>query len=390
MRAVTRVALSDRALRRSAWAISWFLASMMALNALLSLDDRAKAAMDEGADEFVFFIVVMIFPLVGLLILRRQPRNTIGWLLQGIGLVWAVGAFTDSYATYGLLLNPGSVPQPAIAAVINGGIWVPALGLMCTFLILLYPDGHLPSPRWRLVGWLSAGTIVALTLTLYLTPGRLELGPAPTVVNPLGWESAQPVLAVAMAVLLALFPLCSVLCAASVVRRFRRSHGIERLQLKWLATAGAVVALLFLTAMAAPVVLRMIASSDTARPWLNAVDTLSFLSFALLPGAIGVAILRHGLYGIDVFINRALVYSFLTDPRRRISGVGADFPAPPSSGDPAVGAGCSCLDSGGRSTVRPSTRGDPARSRPPVLPQSLRRCPDGGRLRCPAATRGGP
>jgi hypothetical protein len=109
----------------------------------------------------VFVLVMAVFPLVGLLIVRRQPRNTVGWLLLGVGLVWAVGGATDNYARYGLLINPGSLPEPAVAAVINAVIWAPAIGLMGTFVILLYPDGRLPSQRWRWVAWLSGATVAA-------------------------------------------------------------------------------------------------------------------------------------------------------------------------------------------------------------------------------------
>src|SRR5688572_24840424 len=98
--------------------------------------------------------MVVTFALTGLLVARRQPRNTIGWLLLGISLVWGLNALAGNYARYGLLLEPGSVPGPDVAAAISEGAWAPGIGLMCTFLILLYPDGHLPSPRWRLVAYL--------------------------------------------------------------------------------------------------------------------------------------------------------------------------------------------------------------------------------------------
>ncbi|CAN5126845.1 hypothetical protein BH24ACT12_BH24ACT12_24270 [soil metagenome] len=306
-------AVSDAPLRSSAWAVWWFMVAMISLRGLLYLAERSTVTnLGEYVNELGFLLLILIFPLTGALILRRQPRNTIGWLLQGIGLVWGLGGFTDNYARYGLLVNPGSLPRPDIAAALNGGIWVPAIGLMGTFLILLYPDGHLPSPRWRPVAWLSAVTIMALTVTLYLTPGRLELGPVPMLENPLGWEAAQPVLGVVFGILLTLLPVCVVACAVALVLRFRRSRGTERLQLKWLATAGAVVAFTFLVSMAVPLLTGALASSDGSPDWLAVLDTVSFLSFALLPAAIGIAILRHRLYDIDVVVNRALVYGSLT------------------------------------------------------------------------------
>ncbi len=300
--------MSEAALRRSAWAAWWFLVVMIVIGVALSILNQT-ATSSLGAEELGFGVVLVAFPLTGLLILRRQPRNTIGWLLVSIGVVWGVGALGDNYARYGLLVDPGSLPGPAVGALIANGIWAPALGLMGTFLILLYPDGHLPSPRWRPVAWTSAVTIVALTVVIYLFPGRFEEGPASGLSNPLGLDSARPLLEMALTVLLPLFALCIVAAAAGLVRRFRRSRGIERQQLKWLATAGALVASVFLLGMTTSL---LAPDSDPEPTWQVALDQISFLLFVLLPASIGAAILRHGLYSIDVVINRALVYGTLT------------------------------------------------------------------------------
>jgi hypothetical protein len=156
-------AMSDRALRSLAWVVCGVLAATVALTVVIFLADPPKITPGATLETSVFVLVMAVFPLVGLLIVRRQPRNTVGWLLLGVGLVWAVGGATDNYARYGLLVNPGSLPEPAIAAVINAVIWAPAIGLMGTFVILLYPDGRLPSQRWRWVAWLSGATVAALT-----------------------------------------------------------------------------------------------------------------------------------------------------------------------------------------------------------------------------------
>ncbi len=310
------MAASDRTLRRLAWAGWWFLITMVAISVPLSVVDEPRITESWGSQgltsQAAFAIIVMSFPLVGLLILRRQPRNTIGWLLMGIGSVWGLGAMADNYATYGLLVNPGSVPGPAIVAALNEGIWVPAIGLMGTFLLLLYPDGHLPSPRWRPVAWLSAMTIVVATVIIDVLPGRLEESPVPTLANPLGWEAGEPVLTVVLVIFLPLLPLCIVACAVALVRRFRQAHGIECLQLKWLATAGAVVALLYLLTMASTLLTEALAAPNRTPGSLLALQSVSIMSFVLIPAAIGIAILRHGLYQIDVVINRALVYGSLT------------------------------------------------------------------------------
>ena len=306
-------AMSDRLLRRSAWVGPWFLLAAVAVRLATHVASpyRSATAWPAALDAFGFVLVVSAFVVTGALIVRRQPRNTIGWLLQAIGVVSGVGLLADSYARYGLLISPGSVPGADVAAVLNEGMWAPVIGLMGTFLLLLYPDGQLPSPRWRVVAWLCGMTIAGLTATMYLTPGRLAIGPLPTLTNPLGWESAQPYLAVLLRLFLVLLPVCIVACAFALVRRFRRSQGTERLQLTWLAAAGAAVALVFLLGMAASLLVEI--GPSRAQPvWLTVLDHVSFLSFALLPAAIGTAILRHRLYGIDVIINRALVYGSVT------------------------------------------------------------------------------
>jgi hypothetical protein len=302
---------SDRALRRLIWALFGFCTAMIAVNVPMSLAQEPTGSWGQGSSA-AYAIVVVTFPLVGLLILRRQPRNTIGWVLISIGMVSGLGALADNYATYGLLVEPGSVPAPDVAAALNEGTWAPWIGLMGTFLILLYPDGHLPSPRWRPVGWLSAVTIVVVTIAIMFSPGTLAESPVPDMVNPLGSQAAEPVLTVLIIIFLPLLPLCIGACALALVLRFRRTRGIERQQLKWLATAGAVVALVYLVTMVSVMLAELTALVDERAGWITALQTVLTLSFVLLPVAIGVAILRHGLYQIDVIINRALVYGSLT------------------------------------------------------------------------------
>jgi hypothetical protein len=95
----------------------------------------------------LFTIAILAFPIVGALIVSRQP-NAVGWIMLGIGLGQAVSNAVGLYAEYSLRINPGALPRPDIAVAINEGSWVPLIGLVGTYLILLFPDGHLPSPRW--------------------------------------------------------------------------------------------------------------------------------------------------------------------------------------------------------------------------------------------------
>lgn len=305
---------SEAALWRCAWILIGAFALVGAARVLVALAVGTGGRGGEGSpfSDLGLLLIVASFPVTGLLILRRQPRNRIGWLLMAIGAVWALGTAADAYARYGLLLRPGSLPHPDIAAALNAVIWAPALGLMGTFLVLTFPDGRLPSPRWRPAAWLSGLTVVALTVVLLVSPGNVEPGPRPGMPNPLGLQWAKPVLDVLFSVLMGLFPLCMAVCAVGLAVRLGRSHDTERLQLKWLATAAALVAGLFVIDMFASLVSGAASSSTRQTAWLTLLDSVSFLAFLLIPIAIGVAVLKHRLYDIDVVINRTLVYGSLT------------------------------------------------------------------------------
>ncbi len=308
--------VSERALRRWAWA-GWWLALAAFLAGLPFLGRGAEPdAQSWGGGGPVsgvaFGLVVLTFPLVGLLVLREQPRNTIGWLLQAIGTVWAVNGLATVYAVYGMVVAPGSLPGAAYAAAVTEAAWVPAIGLMGTFLVLLFPDGRLPSPRWRPVAWVCALTMVLGTLGLLLGPGTMEESPVPRTQNPLAWEAGAPLLRVVMVAVLPLLPVGIVACAVALVRRFRSSRGVERLQLTWLALGGAAVALLYLLTMLSVLLVETTGVSEPGAGWVRLLQVVSLLSFGLVPAAIGVAVLRHGLYDVGLVVNRALVYTGLT------------------------------------------------------------------------------
>jgi MFS family permease len=251
----------------------------------------------------------LIFPLVGALIASRHPGNPIGWVLLADGLLWMLSGAMDYYAVYGLA-SPGSVPFPRMVAGINNWLWVPAVGLLGTFVFLLFPDGRLPSGRWRPLALFSGVVLVLASVGVALSPGRLaNLGGAR---NPFGLEG-HPWLFNGMLVFLLLLPLCMVLSAASLVLRFRRSRGEERQQIKWIAFAASVVGLLYLIAMSTAF---LYPSESWFQPgsrwWLDLLAYAALFSFTLVPTAVGVAILRYRLYDIDLIINRTLVYGSLT------------------------------------------------------------------------------
>jgi len=269
----------------------------------------------DSAGDLLIFVSFLAFPLVGALISSRRPRNPIGWICLLAGLFWMLIIFSGDYGAYGLAV-PGSVPFPVtIYALLYAWLWVPAVGLMGIFLILLFPDGRLPSRRWRPLAWLAGAAIVVESVVVLLTPGPLDgLGGAR---NPFGVEG-YPLLETLGWVVLLLLPLCMVASAASLVLRFRRSGGVVRQQIKWIALAASFMGSMYFLIMGVGFVSWLVSAPGpqvdlgTQTWWGALLEDVMLMSFAAVPVAIGVAIMRHRLFDIDVIINRALVYGSLT------------------------------------------------------------------------------
>jgi hypothetical protein len=262
--------------------------------------------------DILFFVALFAFPSVGVLIATRQPRNAIGWILLGIGLIWEGSFVLDGYSIYGLETHPGTLPAANVMTVLGTGSWVPGIGLIGTFLILLFPDGHLPSPRWRRWGWFCALALVLAYAAVTLFPAALnpeDTGLRMQIQNPLGIEALKPIEEILLSSIL-LIPLAIIGCALALIQRFRRSHGRERLQLKWLTAAAGFAAFSYLIAMV--VSLNSAWGGGSTPGWIGFIQNLSVFSFMVIPIAVGIAILRHRLYDIDVILNRTLVYGSLT------------------------------------------------------------------------------
>jgi len=251
----------------------------------------------------------LAFPIVGALIASRRPHNPIGWICLADGLLWMFLGMSDYYSIYGVA-RPSSVPFPVGLAGLNHWLWVPTVGLVGTYLLMLFPDGRLPSRRWRPLAWLSGVVIVLVSIGVMLAPEPLEnLG---GIRNPFGLEGT-PWGADAGWIVLPLLPLCMLASAASLVLRYRRSWGEEREQIKWIAFAASLVGLLYLIAMVASVIFPSETWFAAGSPlWLDLLEYAALLSFTAVPIAVGFAVLRYRLYNIDLLINRTLVYGALT------------------------------------------------------------------------------
>jgi hypothetical protein len=302
-----------------AWSLAGLSVAMFVASVVLYV--LARSAQSPGdwftvgtVGDMLGFVPFLAFPIVGALIASRRPHNPIGWICLADGLLWMFIGMTDYYSTYGVA-SPGSVPFPvAIGTLGNQWLWVPTVGLLGIYLILLFPDGRLPSKRWRPLAWFSGVVIVLLSVAEGLAPGPLENQGG--VRNPFGVEEL-PWLADAALVILPLLPLCILASALSLVLRYRRSGGEEREQIKWIAFAASFAGLLYLSALVSPFIFlpEMLGSGGRLPPlplWLELLFAVAVLGFAGVPVAIGFAVLRYRLYEIDLLINRTLVYGALT------------------------------------------------------------------------------
>jgi hypothetical protein len=236
---------------------------------------------------------------VGAVLASRRPRHPVGWLLLGLGLSVSASGVADGYAPYGLLIRPGALPAAGYAALYGPALL--AISITCIdFILLLTPTGSLPSPRWR--WWARVATAAPVVVLLAVTLLPQPLGPEyQSVANPLGLRALEAPLLAATGVALALTVLGVLVAAASLVGRFRRARGTERQQLRWVALAAAVVAL-----AAALVLVAMLTETPALFGWGLG------LCAAVLPLAIGAAVLRYRLYDLDRIISRTLAYGLLT------------------------------------------------------------------------------
>jgi hypothetical protein len=246
----------------------------------------------------VLSVVILTFSTVGALVASRRPENPIGWLFCCGALIWGLGELALEYGVYALVTAPGALPAGVWAAWF--GAWARGIGgfFMVPLLLLLFPGGSLPSPRWRPVLWAAVGYVALFTLVNWLSPASQDLRLS-SVRNPLG--SDLEIMNLLGGVLYLSLPLLLLACGAAVIVRFRGSGGEERQQIKWFSYA--VTLMVFLFTLGHSLGLTQIVS---VAPLVFAVPLTG------LPVAVGIAILKYRLYDIDLLINRTLVYGSLT------------------------------------------------------------------------------
>src|SRR4051812_18567485 len=280
--------------RRIAWAgFGLYVAVTAVAIGLVVLGGAAAGAL--GAVAFAGFAGV------GTVIALRRPGNAVGWLLLAVAIAFAAVNAGEAYVD--VATGPA---RRWVAWPTNWGtnLWF-STGII--ILPLLFPDGRLPSPRWRPVLWLGVADIVLGTTSAAFTPGPLDLQLSSGIDNPLGVSGGVPEAVGAVDIVLG--GVAIALAAASVVVRFRRSRGVERQQLKWFALVGVMTAVcLSVAVLFGSVVQAHEYDAVAIAGWLSGLALLGIG----LPAATGIAIFRHRLYDVDVVIRRTLVYGALT------------------------------------------------------------------------------
>jgi hypothetical protein len=279
--------MSRRAATWLAWSLVALSVALLVGGISLALVTRSTVAeLPNGgaADGAILTLArVLAFSVVGAIVASRQPRNAIGWIFCTTGLGAGLSTLARGYTEY--WLASGSGPS-SLALVL-----VPT-----SFLLLLFPDGRLPSPRWRPVAWCAGLGIAGFVASYALEAG--PLGDIPQIVNPYGVDS--PVLRIVGVATAVVAGGSMAPSAVSLIVRMRRAGSEQRQQIKWLAYGGAVV-------------VGTIVVAGSISIWSVPIS-IAIISVALLglPVFTGIAIVRYRLYDIDVVINLTLVYALLS------------------------------------------------------------------------------
>lgn len=249
--------------------------------------------------------LTIAYAAIGAVVAGHHPRNPIGWIFVSVGLLSGMNAIGVGTA---VTAGAAAVETPIWSSAVtwlNRWIWIPGTFLPTVFVFLYFPDGTLPSPRWRPIAWAGGLGLAFLVGGIMIHPGPLASwgveGPNP--VGVVGLTNLLDRLVEAGTVLSIVGFIGSL---AALVVRFRRSRGVQRAQMKWLVYASGWMVLSFVAGSSLSFLLQ---DARLAEEMSIAISSLSILAIAV---AASVAILKHRLYDIDLIINRTLVYAGLT------------------------------------------------------------------------------
>jgi two-component system NarL family sensor kinase len=282
--------------------------ALMLLNLVLAVRYVAITGDATGflSHQLLLPLSTVVYALLGVAVITHQPANPIGWLFLVTGTAYAFTALSAGIIAYGSTLPAAMSPALAdLALWLGNWIWLPATILPTTFVFLLFPDGRLPSPRWRPVAWAVGLGMALIAVGLALYPGPVEswgTGPNPYALA--GADAALDLLITAGSALLLIGGIGSIL---AILFRYRLSRGIERQQMKWLAYVAAIIVIFMFVTV--PVWLTGGLSDPVAMEVNIALTNMVMLLIGI---AAAVAIVGYHLYDIDIIINRTLVYGVMT------------------------------------------------------------------------------
>ena len=286
---------------RLAWGVFGFTLACYLVKVWLDVQNGgARSDLEIGPlDALIYFT----FPVAGVLLATKRPWNPLGWLMLAIGLSFlSPGA---AYARYASIARDGELPGAGLALALHYPGWVVFIGLS-GFLLLLFPDGHLPAPRWR---WFArmcgVGLVLLFVTSLFLPEVGAEYG-LPQLENPLAIEAVGAGGDLSFLQVLAAFaPLTVVGGAVAIIHRLRRARDpVQREQLRWLAWAAGVIAVLYVMAFLPQIV-------GASEDWENWAGIIAASAFALIPVTLGIAVLRYRLYDIDFVIRKTVVFAVM-------------------------------------------------------------------------------
>jgi hypothetical protein len=280
----------------------WLAIGVGLLSMVIVVADLALVIVTFSGQDVVFvpilLTLIVSLTIVGTVLATRRGDNPIGWMLLFAGLAAGLSTGGGSYVEAGRVLRldlPLTVPLAWLAS----WMFVPTLGTLAVFLPMLFPTGRFLGPRWA---W--AGRLAGVAIAVSVAAGALAPGPLSSTAlidNPVAvGEPLAGILAAAAVISNALAPILFAVAVASLIVRFRRSTGIERQQLKWFLFVAS-----FATLGLAIAIPNVGPASDVG--WLVGLAAL-----AVLPLAIGLAIVRYRLYDIDRIVSRAIAYATVT------------------------------------------------------------------------------
>lgn len=286
------------------WAIAMFTITLALSGSATTLLVTTWSAPVELAWGFRGYSIVLALgsAFIGLILCVRVSANRVSWIVAGVGLLSGIQAIAGEYWIVGLVVAPGSLPGAGFAAWVDGWIWVWPVFAGAVGLPLVFPSGRLSLSSDRRIGWFAASALLVSSVGLGITPGANAS--VPSLGNPLNLPIDEATLTALGGISFLPLGIATMLSAASVVRRFHRSRGETRQQLKWFAFA--------VSGVGVTLGIGLTFGQALEGPWRLGGALAIIATFLGLQAAIAIAVLRYRLYDIDRIVSRSISYGLVT------------------------------------------------------------------------------